>query len=1830
MEDGPVEGPDAGLQKRLIYNRLLPYSDQIDDEAAKLLAEIKTNIARSVMLREVKPATASWTGHLNNYLKLYGYQFSKKDHVELIQLLLALIVIPDLELGIVQKLAHTLGLLLKKRELLSREDLSIEWRPLYELYERLLYSPYEHLGMLLLPVNLETNIKQLVRYCRTYFTVESTQEMLDEWEPLMCPFDVTMHKAMAYFELFLPTLLPPEQHDRGFKLWFDKFIGLWENSHNSPVWENNLVWLFARLAQNNIGYIDWDPYIPTMFTRLLRSFNLPAASGKVQVNRHSNSYDSTPVVSWIASLLGGGSTCQTYVSHLFKAIESFYHPSNNGRWVTKLQRVLYKLPAEVVRRLHKERYRPPSWEPIPPESHRLTDADVTAFVESVQPVVLLSMFSKGGSSGAAVALQDLALLRPEVVIPPVIERLYSSLETLTEPHRLTAAMHCVLAVARTLVQGGRFFPEGPSHVVPLLNSCLPGIDPNDIRKCIVTFQFISTFATLVPLVDCSKAVNIRTDLTEIEQEVCLATAGFEDFVLQLMERCFSLIENSSLENPTRLDRDTDKMNTEENILEVGLSSTFSSILTQCSPDIFKAALQKLHSFVSNRILETRVSGRYVANLCRCMARVNPNLALGTFVPHFTKLVMALTGSDEVATEELLDDELLFDLLLLSEMVRCNGKELIPHLPSLRDVLRRTLHLSSRRGYLLASSLLRNVLRACSLVFPLDYRMTAVPWEQCLNFAEYLPIREWGRAGDLDHLDIKWHVPSSEELACVQDLLETFLQPELQALLLWSRGERTLSREEVQRSLNLVLDCILGAGLALPLWPGEPINLLGSKVPAHFEYKVFLGVPSVNFKSGENVRQVIAAIMRKVLDHTLETHEDDIKSLCLIIKIYHELMFFWGIPKDDFDTRWKGFNIVKKGLENRLAKHKQHIRALLVDRAQLQQEMRILSRHLSYFTELHRDLMLDLSRLATSHYSEVRIQAQEVLGNCVHSYPGSHTLLLGGLMELLTPERPEVTHEQFKGALYTLLGKKQRTMLVLCDWPFLDSLWPALVSARHSEKPSIIWLLEHILETLQKHLETIQIAIKVPAPCLERAQQLALAASAEEMSAAVEAEEQCNNRAKKEYEDLVCKLVSQVESGSLHWRHYHMALVMVKLLIRNDVPLPTPAVSMLVHHLVHDTLNVRKVAILGVGTVLKQLKKKHVKQELAEIDQQSIELSPTLATLVDRAGKRPANLWLQYNSALRPNTKERWQKHHFVHKTHIGFYRLPKPFLVYAPDEQQPSLDRTIEEMSPSEAAIFEAFTSESFVEQLSKYLSLEERKGHDRFDAKRFYMFKGLFRNYGSSMLPLFEKVLLTRIGSNQESNQRCALEILAGLMRGSKHWDFDKMQQLRAVVEPVLQLGMTAIMPETLPDWGTCMATISESRDPNKYHWFFELLLAEPANSEEGSFLQSSRLYVQLGGLAQQEWRVCELLEDLLERLKPRLTHSYQNVRDKIGGLLCNIFLYDVQLPMFQASLTLVPRRARFMDYVMSVLEPLTDAANDEPPPCNSSTTNNHRNDVAPRDGQVTPERKAASRLLQTVCKWILASVSQSPSAAPPEIFRVVPVLCQMQSDQTDEELQKDCAVALALLGNALLPPESIRAALATIREVVKSPHWHSRAASCNLLQFLVFTNLFTMQSCSEWRDAVIEHTLALLKDERLEVRETASETLGGLLHCEFLKVTDDLLAMFKAQCMHKKRKKRAGGSGARTPLEPSDLIEHHAGILGLCACVNAFPYDVPPFMPDVLVLLGDHLNDPQPIPATIKKTLSNFRRTHHDNWRDHKVKFTDDQLAVITDLLVSPSYYA
>ena len=57
---------------------------------------------------------------------------------------------------------------------------------------------------------------------------------------------------------------------------------------------------------------------------------------------------------------------------------------------------------------------------------------------------------------------------------------------------------------------------------------------------------------------------------------------------------------------------------------------------------------------------------------------------------------------------------------------------------------------------------------------------------------------------------------------------------------------------------------------------------------------------------------------------------------------------------------------------------------------------------------------------------------------------------------------------------------------------------------------------------------------------------------------------------------------------------------------------------------------------------------------------------------------------------------------------------------------------------------------------------------------------QGLFRNYGSTFLPCFkphvERLIADMSHDKHDSSQRCAMEILAGILRGSKHWSYTEV----------------------------------------------------------------------------------------------------------------------------------------------------------------------------------------------------------------------------------------------------------------------------------------------------------------------------------------------------------------------------------------------------------------------------------------------------------------------
>jgi proteasome activator subunit 4 len=471
------------------------------------------------------------------------------------------------------------------------------------------------------------------------------------------------------------------------------------------------------------------------------------------------------------------------------------------------------------------------------------------------------------------------------------------------------------------------------------------------------------------------------------------------------------------------------------------------------------------------------------------------------------------------------------------------------------------------------------------------------------------------------------------------------------------------------------------------------------------------------------------------------------------------------------------------------------------------------------------------------------------------------------------------------------------MLAKHDWSTLARVWPAVVTSRHSEKPSVAKLIDTVLRTLHGYADTFTMEIKVSNAAIEKAKVILDSVQAcpsdDEIAQFAHKTEEKNRINIATYDSLVDRLCHELEGGhekKLHWRHYNLAVGMLSILTRQDRWLPQRAVKLIVENLNHENLLVRKCSIHIMGCIMKQHKRPHIK-----IPKTGLEENTAAQVPGDRAG----NEWMCFSPEKVPKSSQDWDKPTFVHKTHYGYYTWPQNMSVYAPSDQQPPVRRPLEDLSPQEQEVFKFFSNEDKVAKLIGFLALEEHKGADRFNARRFAMFKGLFRNYGDEFLPLLKPHLDRLCDQDQESAHRCAAEIIAALIRGTKHWPYDMANSLWEWLQPLLRKIIGKITVESIGDWGTCFATASESRDPNKMHWLLEVLMEEPIQSK-GAFTDCSRLYALQGALAQQEWRIPPIMHDLLKVLKPFLTHSLLNVRERMGSMLTNIFVSDVDFTDF------------------------------------------------------------------------------------------------------------------------------------------------------------------------------------------------------------------------------------------------------------------------------------------------------------------------------------------
>lgn len=191
--------------------------------------------------------------------------------------------------------------------------------------------------------------------------------------------------------------------------------------------------------------------------------------------------------------------------------------------------------------------------------------------------------------------------------------------------------------------------------------------------------------------------------------------------------------------------------------------------------------------------------------------------------------------------------------------------------------------------------------------------------------------------------------------------------------------------------------------------------------------------------------------------------------------------------------------------------------------------------------------------------------------------------------------------------------------------------------------------------------------------------------------------------------------------------------------------------------------------------------------------------PTIIHEERHPGDRDDNLWITIDDYKPPTTQNEWEKTCFLDKSYNGYYNWPK-IIKYPINKRQRYT--SLDDMPENVAILYNRFIDKSFLMEVIELMVLDEEDDDDiNFTEIRFamfkvynkyehfffksfyYLFKGLFRNFGLTFLDNFMEGLYKLIHEKSKEKQivshLIASEIVAGIIRGSKYWTLEMVKEI-------------------------------------------------------------------------------------------------------------------------------------------------------------------------------------------------------------------------------------------------------------------------------------------------------------------------------------------------------------------------------------------------------------------------------------------------------------------
>ncbi|KAI1200137.1 hypothetical protein F5X97DRAFT_101592 [Nemania serpens] len=1902
------------------YFRLLPYPVEEEARRDAALQGILKQLYIAVKAEDFSPGALHWTRQLQAWLSL-KFDMPHELRARLAKFYFYLALAPGLDSNTADRFSRMVVTLTRKKHFLKpRDDLILDWRPLWKEIKTIVLpgeAPSHH-------SSLRRGLKHLWKLClhsQSYFDPKERYAMLEEVLPYFSTSDLSdAFIVLGILNVLMPTApAPPTETLSQPSDFLPTFFHLWSLISRSKVVDSTLLDIFSRLARDYLSCL----HVPfgehgiftrdqsdLIFTAILRLTDIPvgqanspysnvdySAGMAMFLEKDKKKHPVTYIISrWIVSSLSPhcldkDSSILNSLEGLMESVDTFFHPSNHGSWTRMLSQLTYYLSELFVSRWSKEQ----NGEMDTPADRRINADLKRRFVLCLREVTFIGLYGKGSSVTSMYfgALQNLTFLEPDLMLPGALQRFYPSLQGLVEVHRTTSSLIGLQMIANVMARQKGF----RCHITALLALALPGIDANDLNKTQYTLNFIQTVAYSIPFVnlanenskihDTSLAmqwvqgemdrmetegqdvkIDYKDELSdEVEADIARSsTAGFGEFVLTLLGKVFTLLENLPDSSHLRSGLPEDNI---INTLPAALTPMFASL----APDLFDMTLEKLATFVSSHVVHQARDA--MAWICNALCKVNPEKTLKVFIPMLIVNIRHEIDSNGAASDrssgtEILprDRALVWHISILSMCVVHVGSEVLNYKKDLFDIAEYMQEKCRGLPTIHISNFIHHLLLNLTHTYPID---TALYEPKVIERG--LDIDDWGKTTKPADLTIRWHRPTLEEIQFAVELFESQTNAAMRRLEALMSDEPPVTRggknkvwsDETSRQLNQIRLVISGVATLfdpkrasgeanshkehVDVVNGDIDDLImqdddeddeveaddplaeaseDDETKPQFKYQAgyLLTQGTDIYNHIHDLRDNIGKLLSRTHSFLNAHQEDDVACFTALYSAYRTWITDVGFersahPLDRLLRLYKA-DIAPFKISG-LRKH--YPRPLLVKRADGYQQQRV--KHNSTIrrkSELDQQLLLDLAESSVSSYADVRRIAQGAQDASVKALIGGRPLVIPVILERFRKALDEMDHDRIKGAMYTLLFTSLLKTLMK-DWRFAPELMRLYIRTAGVDKTSIQSLGSTAVYPLIEFGKRFELMVITDDDIID------LIKPEEDCSQAIETRHAfiVERRTKVENKKASLGLELIELARESHWKTAsRCAIFATNLSIRFNTIAPSQFIELVANGTNDPHPGLRANYLSAFSLVFSAVDQRAVYKHSYRnyLLEKEYETNKVVIPVPKGDAEFTAKHLDGFNHA--------GDTEYLIDADYPGWLVWGKSFHAFKARSQKFDGYDDLERATRKQIG---GLLTKQWLAKFFDHLKQEPRDtSADRFRTSNVVLLMHVFdlMHYGETEVKFEDVKELTAevYGDGSDKHQhRATAEIVGAMLAGLTDSSAEVKEVVWEFALPLI-VGIFAdsLTPENQAYWVTFLHFLMDSKDPRRAHDLvtklssFRLDMNSNAAFKEASKVQLLEFLINDSGWHFRHEK--PILDDFLSHID----HPYKSVREAMGRVIATIYrtryhesfenVNDLlEQNKAESSIGIRPYKAtqEFSATIKDIFDHLETWRQERTP------------------GQQTPSSYTSGS--KTVLTWLDNTLSSQECTQLIPFFPdpFVDQLLHMMDVKEDPELMR-----LAYHVYRHLPNIPFRTGedgpfiAALIRLGTTSTSWHQRLRSLVNMQVIYFRRLFLLDASH--RQMLFDAVGDMLGDAQLEVRTVAGATLAGMIRCSPAAIRNPIIATLKSRfetqlARNPMPKKRTPGT--ETPSgDTQKVIKRHAAVLGLGALIEAFPYATPPpsWMPEVLALLARRAaSDPGVVGKATKGILSEFKKTRQDSWAVDQKYFTPEQLEDLEGVLWK-SYFA